>query len=110
MKVLQHLINHPDAFYLVWIAVAIDTITGIVNAVLLKRFQWVFLDTWIRKMVKYSGMLVFANLMEYYSLWAGVDLHNVSVIAIAGTIIIKESGSITGNFKSLWPDEQKEQL
>ena len=110
MKVLQYLINHPEAFYMVWIVVAIDTITGIVNAVLSRRFQWVLLDTWIRKTVKYSGMLLFANLMEYYTQLAGVNLNNMGVIAIAGTIIIKEAGSIQGNFKNLWPDEPKEQL
>jgi hypothetical protein len=107
MKQFAFLFDHFEFFQIVWAVVMLDTIVGVASANIRDVFQWSYLDTWIRKIIKYTGFLIFANVIEYYSALSGFKIEGIGIAVVAGSLILAEGASLKKNLKGVWPGKIK---
>lgn len=103
MKQFEFLFNHYPMFVLVWVSVGLDTVTGIIAAIVEKKFVWNLLSLWIQKILTFTLMMVAANVVEHYISMGGHNIEGFGLVAIAGTYILQELKSLEINLNKIWP-------
>lgn len=108
MKQFQYLFLHFDMFQLVWIAIGLDTTTGIISAIVRKVFVWSLLQLWVQKLFTITAAMVVANAVEHFVLVSGHDIQLLGFVPVSSGYFLQEINSVKINLENIWPQKAKE--
>ena len=95
------LIENFEIFLIVYAVIIMDTVLGVVDAVVSKQFKWAFLPEFINAMIRDSIYLMFGNAVEYFATISGYKIEGMGIGAIAAVLIAVEGASIIGSIRNL---------
>jgi hypothetical protein len=98
---MYFLFDNFQIFLIVYVAVLLDTVLGVVQAKIAARFNWGFLPEFINTMIEYTIYLIFGNLVEHFAKLTGIRIEGAGLYFIAAVLIAVEGASIIGSIKQL---------
>lgn len=99
MKELSFLFANYAYFLVLFLLCLADAVIGILKAVENKTFEFRLLPAFLIKMLRYTVILIVANVMEYYGTLTGWDVAEHSIQAVSGILILAEFGDLNKKFK-----------
>lgn len=95
------LIDNFEIFLIVYAVILLDTVLGVVDAVISKSFNWSFLPEFINTMIRYSIYLMFGNAVEHFATVTGFKIDGMGIGAIAAVLVTVEGASIYDSIRKL---------
>lgn len=98
MDILKIIFKDFYLFAIVYGIVFVDAAIAILFAVYDKRLDWSCIPNYIKKSIKYSGFLIFGNLIDHVASLDTNAFSMLGVIPIFASIVIAEFGSFRKKF------------
>lgn len=95
------LIENFEIFLIVYAVILLDTVLGVFEAVVSKKFNWAFLPEFINTMIRDSIYLLFGNAVEHFATVTGFSIDGIGIGAIAAVLITVEGASIIDSIRKL---------
>lgn len=106
MKTFDFLFDNFQMFILVWVAVGLNTIAGVVSACIRKTFSWDLLTLWVKKTATFTVMMMFANVVEHFVALGGHHIDGYGLIPIASTYLLQQLNSLKENLNTIWKNPE----
>ncbi len=98
---MNFLFENFQIFLIVYVAVLLDTVLGVVQARIAGQFNWAFLPQFLNTMIKYTIYLLFGNVVEHFAAVTGMKIDGMGLYFIALVLITVEAASIKESIQTL---------
>lgn len=98
MKELSFLFANYGYFLVLFLLCLADAIVGVLKAIENKTFEFKLLPAFLIKLIRYTVVLMVANVMQYYGTLTGFDIAEHSIQAVAGVLVLAEFGDLNKKF------------
>lgn len=98
---MNFLFENFEIFLIVYAAVLLDTVLGVVQARIAGQFNWAFLPEFINTMIKYTIYLLFGNVVEHFAAETGFNIDGMGLYFIALLLLGVEAASVKESIDTL---------